>query len=258
MEILLRKLGPCLLMDSEQTMAGLPYMFTILKINTDGSWYNETILIEETLNDPVAIGMDVMFNNKKKYVWSPGREKIWYAMTMSQTPYRFMKYREFLSYIGSLCANRGGAKDRTPNPMVSWSRDRDLEFMYKLDQYLPGEKFFNRGNPRINPSACSDNVYWRKRIPQVDAQRMIVELCPKFYADTSLLKSTDNPSTLEQAVRRFKPDYVQKHYSDTDVQDMLDVLMRAMETDDYELPRMTFMFAKTDTIFNNLRVSSSS
>lgn len=255
----MERLGACLLMDSEQTMSGLPYMFTIMKINTNGtSWYKETILIEEVVNDPEVIGWDVMFCKNKKYVWSPGREKIWYALTKSSTPYRYMKYRAFLDYIGSLCTNRGGAKDRTPNPMISWSRDRDLEFMYKLDQYLPGEKFFNKCNPRINPSACSDNVHWRKRIPQVDAQRLIVELCPKFYSNTKLLQTTDNPSTLEQAVRRFRPEYVQSHQSDQDVDDMLDVLLCAMESDGYEIPKMTFMFAKTDPIFSNLKLSSGS
>lgn len=250
-------LGPCLLMDSEQTMKGLPFIFTLIKINTNGTNHEETIIIEEAINDPEIIGWDEIYFKNKKYIWSPGREKIWYALMKSRVPCRYMKYRDFLDYIGSLCTNRGGSKDRTPNPMISWSRDCDLEFMYKLDQYLPGEKFF-KCNPRINPSACSDNVHWKKRIPQVDAQRLIVELCPKFYSNTSMLTTLSNASSLEQAMRRIKPDYVQKHQSDTDVEDMLEVLLHALETDKFEIPKMTFMFAKTDTITNNLKQFSNS
>lgn len=245
--------GPCLLMDSEQTYTGKkPYMFTLIHVKSDGSSYEETIIIEEALSDPEIMGWDEVYTRGKKYTWSPGRDKIWYALTQSHVPYRYMKYRIFLDYIGSLCANRGSSKDKTPNPMISWSRDRDLEFMYNLDQYLPGEKFFTC-NPRINPSACSNNVHWKKRIPQVDAQRLVVELCPNFYSRVSSSSDINNPSTLEQAVRRFRPEYVQSHYSDKDVEDMRDVLLKASEFDDYEIPKMTFMFAKTDVIFKNIQ-----
>jgi hypothetical protein len=233
-------------MDSEQTMAGMPFMFTIRDVLTDGTFSDETIIIEEVINDRNVIGWEEIHSNGKKHVWSPGREKIWYALTISDTPCRYMKYREFLKYIGSLCTNRGGAKDRTPKPMVSWSRDADLEFMYKLDQYLPGEKFF-KFNPRINSSACSDNIHWKKRIPQVCAQRVIVELCPIFYK--SNVTNPKSPSSLEQAMRRIDPEYTQTHRSDQDVFDMTTVLLHALET---EIPRMNFMFAKTDVIYANL------
>jgi hypothetical protein len=240
------KLGPCLLMDSEQTMQGLPYMFTIRDVRTDGTFTDETIIIEEVLNDRHVIGWEEVNSNGKRHVWSPGRDKIWNALTISNTPCRYMKYREFLNYIGSLCTNRGGAKDRTPKPMVSWSRDCDLQFMYNLDNYLPGVKFF-KSNPRVNPSGCSDNVHWKKRIPQVCAQRMIVELCPTFYKKN--VTNPKSPSSLEQAMRRIEPEYKQTHLSDQDVEDMTKVLLVALET---EIPKMTFMFAKTDVIYSNL------
>ena len=246
----MEKLGACLLIDSEQTMKGLPYMFTLIKVNTNGNTSEETIIIEEAVNDRHIIGWDELPVDRKTYVWSPGREKIWYALTQSDVPCRFMKYRDFLNYIGSLCANRGGAKDKSPNPMISWSRDADLEFMYNLDQYLPGEKFF-KCNPRINPSGCSDNVHWKKRIPQVCAQRVVVELSPKFYSDVSNLKCLKSPSSLEQCMRRIDPNYIQTHKSDKDVEDMLTVLLHALETD---IPRLTFMFAKTDCIHANLSI----
>lgn len=239
------KLRQCLLMDSEQGEK-FPYLFTIRNVKSDGSFTDETIIIEEVVNDPNVIGWDEYNTNGRKYVWSPGREKIWYALTKSETPYRYMKYRDFLNYIGSICANRGGSRDKVPKPMISWSRDRDLQFMYNLDQYLPGEKFF-KFNPAINPSDCSDNIYWKKRIPQVCAQRIIVELCPKFYKNN--VTNFKNPSTLESAMRRIDPEYVQTHMSDHDVYDMATVLVHALETD---VPKMTFMFAKTSVIHSNL------
>ena len=245
------KIGPCVLMDSEQSMVGLPAIFTIRDVKTDGTYRDETIIIEEVVNDRYVLGWDEFNQSGKKYIYSPLREKIWHALTDSEIPCRYMRYREFLNYIGSLSTNRGGAKDRTPKPMISWSRDSDLQFMYNMDQYLPGEKFF-KCNPRINPSACSDNVHWKKRIPQVCAQRLIVELCPNFYQDTTSLMSIKSPSSLAQAMRRIYPDYVQSHYSDQDVDDMSKVLLAALEPGT-EIPKMTFMFAKTDVIYDNLK-----
>lgn len=243
-------LGPCLLIDSEQ-YNGKPYMFTYIKINTDGTHMKETIIIQEALNDRDILGYDTMSTTNRTYTWSPGKDKIWYALTQSYTPCRYMKYREFLNHIGSLCTNRGGSKDRVPNPMISWSRDADLEFMWNLDQYLPGEKFF-KCKPWINPYACSDNVHWKKGIPQVCAQRLIVEMCHKFYSDTRLLKTKESPSSLQQVMRRFKPEYFQLHYSDTDVDDMFEVLVYAYSVENFQIPKTTFMYAKLDSIFNNL------
>lgn len=245
------RLGACLLMDTEQTMKGYPYMATLINVKTNGDFTEETIIFEEAVNDREIIGWDEMHMDRKRYIWSPGRDKIWNALMHSSVPCKYMKYRDFLNYIGSLCTNRGGSKDRTPNPMISWSRDRDLEFLYKLDQYLPGEKFF-KCNPRINPTGCSDNIHWKKRIPQVCAQRFVVELCPKFYSDTHNLKTLDNPSTLEQAVRRIDPEYRQTHTSDKDTEDMAKVLVHAIKIDGSEIPKSTFMYAKTNSIYENL------
>lgn len=250
------KLGACLLLDTEQNkrknnLPSLPYMATLMSVKTNGDFTEETIIFEEAVNDREIMGWDEINMNGHKYTWSPGRDKIFQAIMNSPVPCRFMKFRDFLNYIGNLCANRGGAKDRTPNPMISWSRDRDLEFLYNLDQYLPGEKFF-KSNPSIDPSSCSDNVHWKKRIPQVCAQRFIVEKCPKFYSDTSNLKTLNNPSTLEQVMRRIDPEYKQSHTSDKDTRDMVKILLHAIKIDGSEIPRSTFMFAKTNSIYGNL------
>jgi hypothetical protein len=61
-----------------------------------------------------------------------------------------------------------------------------------------------------------------------------------------------SPSSLAQAMRRIDPDYVQSHYSDQDVDDMTKVLLTALEPGT-EIPKMTFMFAKTDVIYDNLK-----
>lgn len=244
------RIGPCLLMDTEQNK-GLPYMATLINVKTSGEYKEETIIFEEAVNDKNILGWDVMKWDNKEYVRSLGRDKIWNALMHTRIECKYMKFRDFLNYIGSLCTNRGGAKDRTPNPMISWSRDCDLDFLYNLDQYLPGEKFF-KCNPRINPSGCSDNVHWKKRIPQVCAQRFVVELCPKFYSDVSNLKNVTGPSTLEQCMRRIDPSYIQTHMSDKDTEDMARVLVHAIKIDGSEIPRESYMYAKTDSITKNL------
>ena len=244
------RLGPCLLIDTEQNK-GLPYMASIINVKTNGEYKEETIIFEEAVNDKTILGWDMMKWDNKEYVRSLGRDKIWNALMHSRVPCSYMKFRDFLNYIGSLCTNRGGAKDRTPNPMISWSRDRDLDFLYNLDQYLPGEKFF-KCNPRTNPSGCSDNVHWKKRIPQVCAQRFVVELCPNFYSDTSNLKNVTGPSTLEQCMRRIDPSYVQSHTSIGDTEDMARVLVHAIKIDGNPIPRESYMYATTGSITKNL------
>lgn len=228
-------MGSFVLIDSEQTYSKLPFMFSLIWCRSKGV-DQETILIEEVLNDEIVLGKMKESNNTDR----TSRMKMFLSVIAGETPHRKMKYRDFLNYVFRRCANGG------PIPMISHSRDNDLYCMYKLDQYLPGDKFFN-SDPRKNPIECSYNKTWKNFIPQVCSMLVFSQLCPSFYSlsfnpyQDPTRKEKDGPHTMSSVMRRLHPDHVPTHRSDTDVEDLFEALMTARRMDVFEIPRTNYM-----------------
>ncbi len=249
----LAKLGQFLLVDCEQTYLNKkPFIFTLIWVR-DRKVEEETIVIKEALEDP-----NILDEDEKNNVRNSTRSimKIFKTVLVNddETLCKKMNYRDFLSYVGKRCSNVGGSKKMKAIPMISHARDRDLHFMYLMDQYLPGEKFF-KCDPSRSPTMCND--LW-KNIPQVCSMQIFTDLCPVFYSDTRNLSDSDlkKPACLESIMKRvYGPgqyDY-QAHTSDRDVEDLLHALLYARTVDVFDIPKMTFMTVKPN-VYTNLGI----
>jgi hypothetical protein len=144
------------LMDTEQSLDGRIFSITIAHV-----WMNHT---EGTmsLGEPMTYFVHESFNEDFR------RDKnsfdkltsTWFDLKVRNLPYVELPFHKIMEKIARRVVDNGCT-------LVSHSIDRDLEFMWKSDQFYNAidnsPRFFNM-HPLSHPGECTRNYNWKKAI----------------------------------------------------------------------------------------------
>lgn len=219
------------LMDTEQCMDGRIFSISVAHV-----WINHThgtMHLGEPMTYFVQESFQDEFKNDKKSF-----EKLtstWFDLKVKNLPYAELPFHKILEKISRRVVDNGCT-------LVSHSIDRDLNFLWKSDQFYNAmynsPRFFSN-HPLSYPGECTRNCNWKK-IHFVCSQRVFMDKCPTFR--DKYMKGGSSVQSIGAAI--FGTTYTEVHHSIDDLYDLYKILHEAYICDKFRIGKRDFYITK--------------
>ena len=128
--------------------------------------------------------------------------------------------------------------------LVSHAIDRDLNFLWKSDQFynaLNNSPRFFHMHPLSHPGECTRNCNWKK-IHFVCSQRVFMDKCPVFRK--KYMQGGSSVQSIGAAI--FGTMYTEVHHSVDDLCDLYKIMHEAYICDKFRIGKRDFYITKRD------------